>query len=754
MKKIHSRLMAENGSYADWHSDPVHKPVHWLAFLAVLVLVVVNLGNAMNSSYASPELEEASIFSTGPVPVAPADRYIVEFFPNETDVEAASDQLVEETTKKEKKHTYIKALKGFTATLTDEDVEELRKNPKVKSVNKDSIVRIATTIQEQAPWGLDSSDQRDGSYDGVYHYDSTGAGVNVYILDTGIRDTHVEFGGRVTNGFTSVNDGNGTSDCNQHGTHVAGIVGGTHVGVAKNVTLHSVRVLYCSGYGYLSEVLAGMDWIAQNRVFPAVVNISMYPDDATTGFNTAIDNLVKLGIVVVTAAGNQNVDACTDPRSPQAQAPLAITVGATRYSVKTSFSNWGPCLDLFAPGYGILSAVHGADTYYSSLSGTSMAAPHVAGVAALYLGQNPQATPAEVTQAILSQATQGILSNIVTSPNLLLYTGNLGVGSQPPSPPTASMFANPSFLTLGQSTTLTYWSTSATACSGSGAWSGVKYVPLRTNETVTPTTVGPQTYTLTCSGNGGTSSKSVIVDVYNSLPLPTLSFSATPQTINYPNFSSTGPNVSALKWSTTFATSCTSSFLYTIPGEGIIAVTPNATTTYTITCSNITGSVSKSVTVNVVSPPPTLSLSANPTSITSGQSSTLSWSSTNAASCTASGGWSGVKTTSGSELVAPTQTTSYTLSCTGTGGTVSQSATVTLPSPSGSVPLAIGVNVTTTSKVKIRATPSITGTILGQQGKGKTGVIVSGPVVVDSYTWWKVDFASGVDGWAASNYLK
>ncbi len=355
-------------------------------------------------------------------------QYIVVFRDSVRDVPELSRRLIAASGGK-LAFSYTTAIKGFAARLPDQAVAALTKNPRVAYVEPDAIVKV-DGVETPAPWNLDRLDQRALPIDGSYSYGVTGAGVSVYIMDTGIRTTHVEFGGRAFGAFTAISDGNGTNDCNSHGTHVAGTVGGAKYGVAKGATLYAVRVLDCTGTGSNSGIIAGIDWITQHRVLPAVANMSM-SGSKSSSVNLAIENSISSGVVYAVAAGNSASDACN--YSP-ASTPEALTVGASSNSDGISgYSNIGSCVDLFAPGDAIRSAYYVDDTSSILKGGTSMATPHVAGVAALYLSANPTATPAEVSAAIVGGATANALTNVTSgSPNLILYSNVTGAPATSP----------------------------------------------------------------------------------------------------------------------------------------------------------------------------------------------------------------------------------------------------------------------------------------------------------------------------------
>ena len=313
---------------------------------------------------------------------------------------------------------YAHALVGFSAEMTEEDAIALSQDPDVRLVEEDSIVYIGAT-QTSAPWGLDRTDQRDRPLSGTYSYTSTGSGVNVYVIDTGIRRTHTQFGGRAVAGYDAIGDGRNGTDCNGHGTHVAGTVGGSTYGIAKAVRLYSVRVLNCSGSGTNSGVIAGVNWVTANRITPAVANMSL-GGGASSALDTAVNNSINAGVTYAVAAGNSNANAAN--YSP-ARVSAAITVGSTTSSdARSSFSNYGSVVDIFAPGSSIRSAWHTGDTATNTISGTSMASPHVAGVAARYLQNNRTASPATVRNAIVSAATTGRISGLPSGTyNRLLF---------------------------------------------------------------------------------------------------------------------------------------------------------------------------------------------------------------------------------------------------------------------------------------------------------------------------------------------
>ncbi len=315
--------------------------------------------------------------------------------------------------------SFDRALRGFVAQADDAALARLLADPNVAYVEEDGIVSINAT-QTGATWGIDRVDQRDLPLNSTYNYDTTASNVHAYVIDTGVLLAHSQFTGRMGNGFDAVTTGGNANDCHGHGTHVAGTVGGTTYGIAKGVTIHPVRVLGCTGSGTNAGVIAGMDWVANNHVKPAVANMSL-GGGFSQATNDAVARMTNAGVTVVVAAGNDNGDACT--KSP-ASAASAITVGSTTTTdARSSFSNFGTCVDIFGPGSSITSSWYTSTTATNTISGTSMASPHVAGVAALYLANNATATPAQVTTAIINNSTPNKVTSPGTgSPNRLLYS--------------------------------------------------------------------------------------------------------------------------------------------------------------------------------------------------------------------------------------------------------------------------------------------------------------------------------------------
>lgn len=364
------------------------------------------------------------------------NQYIVTLVPNITEqlglnsLTTAIQTLLAGIGGGEVLYTYDNALLGMTVRLTNLQASLLGILPGVISVEPDRVV-TTVAVQNNATWGLDRVDQPALPLDSSFQYpDSGGRDVNIYVVDTGVRTSHQEFTGRIVPGRNFVSDNplsflfggsvdpENYEDCNGHGSHVAGTAAGSTYGVAKQANVVPVRVLSCSGSGSTSAVIAGIDWVAGNHQKPAVANLSL-GGFTSTALDTAVANAVDAGVTMVVAAGNDNTDACNG--SPN-RVPEALTVGATtRDDARSSFSNYGACVDLFAPGSDITSAWYQSDTQTNSIDGTSMAAPHAAGAAALYLAANPSATPDAVNLALVNDTATGAISNAGNqSPNRLL----------------------------------------------------------------------------------------------------------------------------------------------------------------------------------------------------------------------------------------------------------------------------------------------------------------------------------------------
>lgn len=387
--------------------------------------------------------------SAGPAPLLSAGTgaeivpgsYIVVFKPTVVDVDQAIDDLsaAQSITAS---FRYRHALKGFAARMSAATVAALRNDPRIDYIEQDQVAHAVGSQTNPPSWGLDRVDQHARPLDQTYNYNQTGTGVDAYIIDTGIRFTHVDFGGRAVTGIDAITPGGTASDGNGHGTHVAGTTGGASYGIAKNVRLIAVRVLDNSGSGTYAQVIAGIDWVTgDHTTTPAVANMSL-SGSASSSLDTAVQNSIADGVTYCVAAGNNGTNASY--YSP-ARVAAAITVGATDSSDRwASFSNYGSVLDILAPGVSITSAWNTSDTATNTISGTSMATPHVTGAAALYLEANPGATPAQVRDGLVAIGTSGVISGVPSGTvNLLLYTL---IGStppdEPPAPPTLSSPAN------------------------------------------------------------------------------------------------------------------------------------------------------------------------------------------------------------------------------------------------------------------------------------------------------------------------
>ncbi|MGC1379087.1 MAG: S8 family serine peptidase [Anaerolineales bacterium] len=426
-----------------------HKAIWSAAIVLVLLMTIVSNTRVVQAQSSSPNFPLLTPEKAEAVP----DQYIVVYKPGFIAANAESSiRAAVAAQGGEVKFMYKAALNGYSAHLPPAALAAVRANPNVEYVESDVKIQLPSekvnapgATQTGVTWGLDRIDQHDMPLSISYDYDKTGAGVHVYVIDTGIRSTHVDFGGRASKDYDSVGDGQNGNDCNGHGTHVAGTIGGTTYGVAKGVQLHAVRVLDCYGEGTYSGVIAGLDWVTANHLSPAVANMSL-GGPASAAVDTATRNMISSGVVLAVAAGNSSDNACN--YSP-ARVPIAITVGATDSTdARSYYSNWGTCLDIFAPGSYVTSDWNTSDYDANTLSGTSMASPHVAGVAALYLEDHPSATISEVRNEIVGTATRNhVTSSGVGSINRLLYSllGPIPLISDPITPNNITADTTPTY---------------------------------------------------------------------------------------------------------------------------------------------------------------------------------------------------------------------------------------------------------------------------------------------------------------------
>jgi subtilisin family serine protease len=380
-----------------------------------------------------------------------ANSYIVVFKDATMSAQSVQDQVAATAAKYDSDvdYTYTAALRGFAGTMSEQSAKELAADPAVSFVQQNRTVRMLTDQPNPPSWGLDRVDQRSLPLNSNYSYSNTASNVTSYVIDTGIRTTHSDFGGRATWGTNTTGDGNNT-DCNGHGTHVAGTIGGASHGLAKAVRLVAVKVLNCSGSGSFAGVAQGIDWVTQNHTSgPATANMSLGASGSDAATEQAVRNSISDGVTYALASGNSNSDACN---FTPARVGEAITVNAsTNADARASFSNFGSCTDIFAPGQNIVSAWNTSDSATNNISGTSMASPHVAGAASLYLGANPTASPATVQAALKANGTPGkITSPGNGSPNTLLFTGE----GDPLPPDTCQAVTNSNNVTINDLSTV------------------------------------------------------------------------------------------------------------------------------------------------------------------------------------------------------------------------------------------------------------------------------------------------------------
>lgn len=384
--------------------------IRWLCAGLALLGATGCSDDLTTPSPGSPALSRSAGSAAGAIP----DQYVVVLRSSVHDVAALTEELVT-APGDSVLFVYEHALRGFAARLSPATVRGLARSPHVARITQDE-----QALPDQAIWGLDRVDQRGLPLDETYAPERNGTGVNVYVIDTGIRKSHQEFdwGARALHGYTAVSDGRGSEDCNGHGTHVAGSLGGTSYGAAKGATLHAVRIGGCDGYASVSNLIAALDWLVVNRVEPAVANLS-YSWSARSDVDDAVQKVIEAGVLVVTSAGNDDADACG--YSPNRKSNVLTVANSTSADARYATSNWGSCVKVFAPGTDILSAWIGSDTDTRTFTGTSMSSPHVAGIAAIYLQGDPWAAPWKVQDAVVSSATGGVVTDPRGAPDRLAY---------------------------------------------------------------------------------------------------------------------------------------------------------------------------------------------------------------------------------------------------------------------------------------------------------------------------------------------
>jgi subtilisin family serine protease len=482
---------------------------------SLFVLAAACAGENSPTETAGPSFDAAA---------AGTKRYIVVFKDEVVGAQATTAQMLNAVGARAD-YVYGTAIKGFAAPLTSQALDQLRRDPRVSYIQEDRPVTINITQSPTPSWGLDRIDQNNLPLNNSYTYSNEGAGVHFYGIDTGILGTHNDFTGRMAGGFDAI--GGGTTDCNGHGTHTASTAAGTTYGVAKKMTIHPVRVLNCGGSGSFAQVIAGIDWVTANHIAPAVANMSLgsagFVDPAT---NQAVTNSIAAGVFYSLSAGNSTGNSCNNSPS---STPTATTVASSDINdARSWFSDTGPCVDIWAPGGNITAAWIGSNSATNTISGTSMAAPHVAGAAGLYLAANPGSTPAAINTALVNNATNGKITGSILAgtPNKLLYMGFIGGGGPPNNPPTADFTYS-----CNASLNCTFDGTSSSDDVGvvGYSWTLSGGSQVNANPTFSRTFPSPRTFdlTLTVTDGGGLShsvTKTVVVSGGGGNQAPTASF--------------------------------------------------------------------------------------------------------------------------------------------------------------------------------------------------------------------------------------